>query len=168
MIRRFLVSLGLVTLALVVQSTWLDVVAIRSVVPDLALLMLIYISFNSMDAHGQAVGFLAGFLQDGMSAGPLGLHSFMKTAIAWSFNALSGKFYIDRLIMPVLFGFSATILKAVYLGLLSWLFAGKIHAYNIAEPSLWIEVAYNAILAPVVFLLLSPLKRLITGRRDHA
>ncbi len=164
MIRRFLLSLSLVTLALIVQSTWLEAIAIRSVLPDLALLVLVFISFHSPSLQGQAVGFVAGFLQDGISAGPLGLNSFVKTAIAWSFNALSGKFYIDRLLMPLLFGFTATLLKALYYALLSWIFGDKVQAYQFFSAYLWIEAGYNAALAPLLFLVLSPIKRFLVSR----
>ncbi|MBP7262587.1 MAG: rod shape-determining protein MreD [Spirochaetia bacterium] len=168
MIRRFLLTLGLLVGALVLQSTWLDAIAIRSVVPDLALLIIVFVSFSTRDLLGQASGFAAGFLQDGMSAGPLGLNALVKTAMAWTFNALSGKFYIDRVVMPLAFGFGATVIKAVYLAILAWMFSGKIQSYDFGDAKLWIEAGYNAVSAPVVFLILSPLKSFLAGRNAQS
>lgn len=167
MIRRLLLSFGLVALLLVVQSTWLEALAIHTVIPDLSLLAIVYLSFKNPGLEGQAVGFAAGLLQDGISAAPLGLHAFIKTAVAWVANLLSGKFYIDKVLMPALFGVVATILKAVYLLVLALFFPGKVLAYDLFGSLFWIEVAYNAIAAPILFLLLGPLDRFLLPRKLH-
>ena len=161
MLRRWLISFGLVTILVVAQSTWLDFMAVYSVVPDLSLLVVVYIAFKSRSLQGQSVGFIAGLLQDGISAAPFGLNAFIKTAVAWLANLLSGKFYIDRVLMPAIFGIVATLSKAVFLGILSFFFSGKIHSYHFMGRTLWIEVAYNAVAAPLLFLLLSPLERFL-------
>lgn len=161
MLRRWLLSFGLVTILVVAQSTWLDFIAVYSVVPDLSLMAVVYIAFKSRSIQGQSVGFAAGFLQDGISAAPFGLNAFIKTAVAWLANLLSGKFYIDRLLMPAIFGIVATLSKAAYLALLSFFFSGKILSYDLFGRTLWIEVAYNAVVAPFLFLLLSPLERFL-------
>ncbi len=161
MLRRWLLSFGLVTFLLIAQSTWLDAIAIYSVIPDLSLLALVFIAFKSRGLQGQSVGFVVGILQDGISAAPFGLNAFIKTSIAWLANLLSGKFYIDRLLMPALFGVIATLAKAVNLGLLSFFFSGKILSYDWTARTIWIEVAYNAASAPLLFLLLSPLERFL-------
>lgn len=167
MIHRWLLSFGLVSLLLVVQSTWLGSIAVQSVIPDLSLLAIVYIAFKSPDLQGQGIGFATGLLQDGMSAAPFGLNAFIKTSVAWLANILSGKFYIDRILMPAIFGFVATIAKAVYLLLLSAFFSGKVFSYDFFSAGLWIEAAYNAVVAPVLFLLLSPLDRFIIPADKH-
>jgi len=161
MLRRWLLSFGLIAILIVVQSTWLDFIAVFSVVPDLSLIAVVYIAFKSPGLQGQSVGFAAGLLQDGISAAPFGLNAFVKTAIAWLANLLSGKFYIDRILMPAIFGSVATLAKAGYLAILSAFFSGKILSYDFLGSVLWIEVAYNALAAPMLFLLLSPLDRFL-------
>ncbi len=164
MIRRWLVSLALVSLLIVVQSTWLGFIAVYSVIPDLSLIAVVYIAFKSPNLQGQGVGFIAGLLQDGISAAPFGLNAFVKTAVAWLANLLSGKFYIDRLLMPALFGFSMTLAKAAYLAILSSIFAGKIAGYDFLGSTLWIEAAYNAVVSPFMFMLLGTLDRFIVPK----
>ncbi len=161
MIRRLAFSFLLVSILLIVQTTWLDAIAIFSVLPDLALLAVLYISFKAQGLQGQFTGFFSGLLQDGVSAAPLGLSALINTLMATIFNSLSGRFYIDRILMPMFFGLSATIMKALMLMMLSWLFKGKILAYDFGQPLIWIETAYNALLAPILFLFLSLLDKLI-------
>jgi rod shape-determining protein MreD len=159
MIKRLAFSFLLVSLLLIIQTTWLDAIAIYSVLPDLALLTVIYISFKAQGLQGQMTGFFAGLLQDAVSAAPLGLSAFINTVLATLFNSLSGRFYIDKILMPLLFGLSATIIKALMLVVLSWIFKGKILAYDFLQPLIWIETAYNGLLAPVLFLLLGFIDR---------
>jgi len=167
MVRRWLLSFGIVVVLIVVQSTWLDYIAVYSVVPDLSLIAVVYLGFKNPGLQGQTIGFASGLLQDGISVAPFGLNAFIKTAVAWAANLLSGKFYIDRLLMPMLFGFVATIVKAVYLLLLSSFFPGKILSYDFFGSVLWIEAAYNAVAAPILFLMLSPLDRFIIPAEKH-
>jgi len=161
MLRRWLLSLALVSILIVIQSTWLEYIALYSVIPDLSLLAIVYISFKSPGLQGQSLGFIAGLLQDGISAAPFGLNSLIKTSIAWLANLLSGKFYIDKFLMPALFGSVATLVKALNLTILATIFPGNILTYDLLSSVLWIEVAYNAVLAPVLFLFLSPLDRFL-------
>lgn len=167
MLRRWLLSFGLIAILMVIQSTWLDYIAFYSVIPDLSLLAIVYISFKSPGLQGQGIGFFAGLLQDGISAAPFGLNAFIKTSIGWLANLLSGKFYIDKFLMPAMFGLVATLSKALYLGILAIIFPGKILSYDWLSSILWIEVAYNALVAPVLFLLLSPLDRFLIPVEKH-
>ena len=167
MLRRWLFSFGLIAILIVIQSTWLDYIALYSVVPDLSLLAIVYISFKSPGLQGQSLGFVAGLLQDGISAAPFGLNAFIKTSIGWLANLLSGKFYIDKFLMPAIFGSIATLAKALYLIILTTIFSGKILSYDLLNRVLWIEVAYNAVVAPVLFILLSPLDRFLIPMEKH-
>jgi len=161
MFRRWILSFGLIAILIVIQTTWLDYIAVYSVIPDLSLIAIVYISFKSPGMQGQSVGFATGLLQDGISAAPFGLNAFIKTSIGWLANLLTGKFYIDKIFMPALFGFVATLAKALYLAILSVIFSEKILSYDLLGRVLWIEVAYNAVIAPILFLLLSPLDRFL-------
>jgi len=167
MIRRWVFSLCIVIVLLIIQSTWLDFIAIHEVIPDLSLIAVLYIAFKNPGLQGQTIGFAVGFLQDGISAAPLGLNSFIKTSVAWVANLLSGKFYIDKILMPIIFGFVATLLKAIYLAVLSVFFADKILHYDFLASTLWIEAGYNALVAPVLFFIFKPLDRFIIPQEQR-
>lgn len=168
MIRRWLLSFAIVSALVLVQSTWLDFIAVKGIVPDVSLLVVVFIAFKSPGAQGQAVGLASGFLQDSVSAAPLGLNAFIKTGVALLANLLSGKFYIDRLLMPALFGLLATVAKAVYLEVLGVFFRGAILSYDFFGSALWIEAAYNAVAAPILFFALKPVERFIVPTERKA
>lgn len=167
MIKTVVFSTLLLVACSFAQSTWFGSIAIFGVVPDIGLVALIWISYKNGLVEGPVVGFLSGFAEDFLSASPLGFHAFIKTAVAASASLLYGSFYIDKLLLPLALGFAGTLAKAVAAGLLFLLFGAKIHVYSLLDSKLWIEAAYNGLLAPAVFLLLGPLSRFLVTERGR-
>ena len=161
MIRTVVFSTLLLIGCTFAQSTWFGSIAILGVVPDVSILVLIWVSYRNGLIVGPVSGFLSGFAEDFLSASPLGLHAFIKTAIAAITTILHGSFFIDKVLLPVILGFAGTIAKVIAAGALFLLFGEKIHVYSFFSIGLWIEAAYNAVLAPFVFLLLGPLSRFL-------
>ena len=161
MIRTVLVSTLLLIGADLVQSTWFGAIAVFGVVPDLSLVILLWLAYKNGPVEGPLSGFFAGLAQDCFSASPLGFHAFVKTFVAAFAGLLHGSFSIDRIFLPVALGAAATLVKALGTGLLALLFSTKVQAYSFLSASLWIEAAYNGLIAPLVFLLLGLAKRVL-------
>ena len=167
MIRSVLLSTALLIACIFAQSTWFGGIAVFGVVPDLSLIVLIWLSYKNGQVEGPISGFLAGLAEDFLSTSPLGFHAFVKTAVAALTAVLHGSFFIDRLLLPILLGIAGTIVKALAVGLLYLIFGSSMHAYSFVDKVLWIEAAYNGILAPAVFLILSPLNRFLVTERGR-
>ena len=166
MIRSVLFSTILLIACTFAQSTGFGGIAVFGVVPDLSVIVLIWVSYKNGPVEGPVSGFLSGLAEDFLSASPLGFHAFVKTAVAAVTALLHGSFFIDKLLLPILLGFSGTVVKAIAAGAVHILFGPSIHSYAFVDRVLWIEAAYNGLLAPIVFLLLAPLSRfLVTERR---
>ncbi len=165
MLKTVLVSTGIVVLLVIAQSTWFHAIAILGVVPDLALVTLVYVSFRNRGVEGQIAGFLSGIVQDFISAAPLGLNALVKTFSGFCFGLVAGSFYLDRIFLPLLFGVVATLLKALMLGVASLAFPGSVHAYDLASPTLWVEAGYNGLASPIVFFILGMGGRLFVNER---
>jgi len=67
----------------------------------------------------------------------------------------------DKLLMPALFGLISTLLKGVFLFFLSSLFSPEVSSYDLLTNVFWIEVGYNLLIAPVLFLILRPFDKLL-------
>lgn len=167
MIRTIVFSSLLLVACSFIQSTWLGAIAILGIVPDLSLIVLIWLSYKNGLVEGSASGFIAGFAEDFLSAAPLGLNAFVKTLIASCAGLLHGVFSIDRIVLPFVLGFIGTVVKALSTGLLALLFAGKVRSYAFLGRALWIEAAYNGLVAPLIFILLSGLKRFLVTKRGR-
>jgi rod shape-determining protein MreD len=145
-------------LALVVcvllQSTVLNRIAIRGVRPDLGLIVLIFVSMRRGSMVGQVSGFAAGLFEDLMNVSPLGFHSLMRTLIGYLYGVFAGNVFIDPFLMPMVLAVIATLLKGVLAGIISAIFGIASSGFVIFTGRLWIEVAYNGVLAPFLFALL--------------
>jgi rod shape-determining protein MreD len=167
MIKSIVFSTILLVGCTFAQSTWFGGIAIFGIVPDIGLLALIWLSYMNGLVEGPISGFLSGFAEDFLSASPLGFHAFIKTAVASAAALLHGSFYIDKLLLPVLLGFAGTIAKAIAADALYLLFGARIHVYSFLATGFWVEAAYNGLLAPLVFLLLTPLSRFLVTERGR-
>lgn len=166
MIRTILLSTLLLSLATFVQSTWFGAIAVWGVIPDLALLILVWLSYKNGPVEGPVSGFLSGIVEDCVSVAPIGFHAFIRTFVAALSSLLHGAFYIDKIFLPVALGAGGTLAKALGAWLLSLVFGPRIQTYGFLDKVLWIEVAYNGLIAPLVFLLLGALRKLLVT--DHS
>ena len=145
-----------------VQAAVLSNIDILSAVPDLILLFVIYFSLENGSMAGCTAGFFAGIIMDFISAAPLGMNAMSKTITGFAAGKFRSSFNLQRLFIPIIAGFAATLLKALVALILSFFFGDKIMRYRIASPVLWFEAIANAVCAPLVFMLLNAFKPLFT------
>jgi rod shape-determining protein MreD len=154
-LRTIISTVVALVLCILLQSTILGRVAIRGVRPDLAMLVLVFVSLRRGPMVGQVSGFFSGFLEDLMNVSPLGFHSLLRTVIGYLSGLLSGNVFIDPFLMPIILAVVATILKGILSGVVSALFGIESSGFITFTGRLWIEVGYNGIVAPFLFALLN-------------
>jgi rod shape-determining protein MreD len=115
---------------------------------------------------GQITGFSSGLILDFLSAAPLGFNMFIRTFIGALTGLLKGTFFLDVLILPMVLCGLGTLVKAILVLFLRFLFGPVIPIYSFFEPTLWIEVALNALTAPFLFAFLKLFKPLLLPRKD--
>ena len=165
MIVRLIVSIAILFTLSLLSASWLSVISILGARPDLGLLAVTWLAYRNGPVEGSSAAFLSGLFDDAMSAAPLGFNAAIKTLIAWIASFLHGSVHLDRIIMPVFVGAAATLLKAAWTTFLALLFGGTLESYNFAGRKLWIEVGYNAFLAPILFALLGVIFNIVDARR---
>ena len=154
-LRTILVTILVLVVCILLQSTLLTKIAIRGVRPDLAMLVLIFVSLRRGSMVGQVSGFASGFLEDLMNVSPLGFHSLLRTVIGYLYGMLSGNVFIDPFLMPIILAVVATILKGILAGIVSVLFGIAASGFITFTGRIWIEVGYNGVIAPFIFALLN-------------
>jgi rod shape-determining protein MreD len=157
------VVFGLV--AAILQSTLLSHLTLYRAVPDLTLGSIVYAAYVNGVMTGQFSGFFVGIAYDFLTAAPLGLNAFVRTIIGALAGLMKGTFSLDIFLLPMLLCASATLIKALFLFLLSLLMP-VVHSYPLAAPVLWAELALNTLSAPILFALLKRFSSLLTTRRS--
>ena len=169
MVKRILWGIAIILAAALLQSTVLSRLTLYiSAVPDLALCILVYISYVNGTMTGQLTGFLSGILLDFLSAAPLGLNAFVRTISGAVIGLFHGSFFLDIFFLPMALCAGATIIKAGLYFLLHIVFPDAVPSYDIFALTLWIEMGMNTFLAPFLFGLLKLIKPLRAGEREKA
>ncbi len=161
MLLTYIADILILMLVSLLESTWLSSFYILGARPDFSLIVLAYISFHNISAQGVVAGFASGLIIDGISLAPWGYTSFIRTVIAWIYSVFSGKLIIDRIFLPMLMGFIATLLKIILMLLMFFIFKKPSSLNLVVNMKTLSELGLNTVLAPILFLILSLLKRLL-------
>ena len=165
--KTILLSTLLLGSAVFLQSTVLRWVALKGVKPDLALIVLVFVAIRRGSMAAQVSGFLAGLLEDVLSLAPLGFNALLRTVLGFFYGLTAGSIFVDPVLMPVLLILVATILKGLASCLLVVIFRIPAPGFQIFAGPLWIEVGYNALLAPFLFAPLRRLRALAPREKDR-
>jgi rod shape-determining protein MreD len=93
---------------------------------------------------------------DFLTAGPFGLNCLVRTLIGFSCGFLKKILNTRPFLARVLIGFAVTVLKALILVLLAFIFPqGKIAVYDFFSLAFAVELGLNMIAAPILFAVLS-------------
>ncbi len=166
-LKAFIVSTLLIVLSVVLQSTALRWIALKGVVPDLALIVLVFTAVRRGSMTAQLSGFAGGLVEDLLSLSPLGFHAFFRTVVGFFYGLTSGNIFVDPILMPVILVMIATVVKGLIASLLVAFLAVPAAGFGVFAGPLWIELGYNAILAPFLFGLLGLVKPLRSREKER-
>jgi rod shape-determining protein MreD len=157
MIRSFVVALILLFFSVLLETLLFSNIAVLPVpvIPDVALIVLVFFSVHNGVLFGEITGFASGLMLDFLTAGPFGLNCMIRTIIGFGFgffkNALNTKVFFVR----ILIGFSVTVVKAAFISFLAFIFPnGNIVTYGFFSLRFVVELGLNMVAAPIIFALL--------------
>ncbi len=74
-------------LAFILQSTWIHHLQVAGVMPDLVLMVVVFVALISGPLEATVLGFLAGLCQDAYSPPDLGLNALAKSLVGFGVGA---------------------------------------------------------------------------------
>ena len=152
--KAIIMSVLLLGASVLVQTTLLGGIAIGGVRPDLTFVLLMFVALRRGPMVGQLSGFAVGIVEDLVSLSPLGFHALLRATSGFLYGLFLGNVYVDPLLIPVVFAAAGTLLKALFTLLLEGIFSVSAGGFAPFTGPLWIELALNAALAPILFALL--------------
>ena len=155
MIRKPLVIFVILLVCALLETALLSNVVFLPVVPDLLLLVVLYISVQNDPLTGEATGFVSGLLLDFLTAAPLGLNCLLRTLFGFFAGLFHDVLNISKIMIPAMLALIATIAKAIIIGFISFFFPNGVITYDLFSASFGMELLFNVILAPLVFAFLS-------------
>ena len=167
MAKKVIWGMVFILIATLLQSTVFSRLAVYiRVVPDVALVILVFTAYVNGTMTGQLTGFFSGFLMDFLSAAPLGFHAFVRTLIGALTGFIKGTFYLDFFFVPMALCAGATAFKALIYFVLHLILAGAVPLYNVFGLYFWIEMGLNTLLAPFLFAFLKLFSSILMEQRS--
>jgi len=149
--------------AVLIQTTWLDVIRVQGVLPDLTLLLVVYFAITDGEERGMLTGALAGVYQDVAGEAILGHHVLCNVVAAYVVGRVSRRLVLDHPVVKVGLVFIASLLHgALYLSI-QYIQAPALPVLNRLVNSVVPGSFYSALVTPLVFGLLA----LIFARRQE-
>lgn len=146
---RTAIGIGVVILvALVVQSTLLPLLGFGSMLPDLMLVVCVYLGLHVHSPAGAVGAFTIGYVQDSLSGTLLGLNAFAMCLVFATVYLTSRRLWVDNLPSKVVLVFLASLQKTAVVIVLVGLF--------FSFDGLWQTVARYVLLQAVIAAALSP------------
>lgn len=96
LIRKNLLWLIVTVAAALVQTTWLDIIRIQGVLPDLTLLLVIYFAVTDGEERAMFTGLLGGLYQDVASDAALGHHVLCLVIVGYATGRMARRLIADH------------------------------------------------------------------------
>jgi len=135
--------------AILLQTTLLHFVPIGSAMPDLVLVLCVYLGLHHQSVGGVLGAFSLGYFVDLFSGTDLGLNAFAMTSVFLMVYLLSRRLWIEGGLSNVVIVFAAAVGKTLTIAGLLALFSGTLTAASVRDDILGGAVA--AAVAPLVF-----------------
>ncbi len=94
--RKNLFWLAFVVGAALVQTTWLEVVRVEGVLPDLVLVLVVYFAIAESEERAMFTGAVGGILQDVASDTTLGHHVLCNVVVAYAVGRLATRLITEH------------------------------------------------------------------------
>jgi rod shape-determining protein MreD len=147
--------------ALLLQTTVLHALTGGRVIPDLILILCVYLGLHEHNVGGATGAFLLGYSVDSFSGSMVGLNAFAMTTVYLVVYLAARRLWMDNVVSSVAMVFLATLLKGVAV-------LGALAAYLSVErlslsagQLVFAEALLAAALTPAVFGVLAWQKRML-------
>ncbi len=140
------------SLALLLQTTILHTLTGDRIIPDLALILCVFLGLHEHNVAGATGAFLLGYLLDSFSGSLVGLNAFAMTSVYTMVYLISRRLWMDNTLSSVAMVFLGTLVKgfAILVALAAYLSIDD-RLSLAAIQVLLAEALLAAALTPIVF-----------------
>lgn len=141
--------------ALVVQSTVLPLLPVGPVLPDLMLVICVYLGLHSHSPAGALAAFLLGYVQDAFSGSVIGLNAFAMCLVFATVYLASRRLWVHNTLSQILLVFMASLVKTAALVALIAVFLSIDGLWHSVVKYVLLDAALAAVLGPPIFAVLA-------------
>ena len=151
MIKSLSINILIVALAVLLQSTLLSFIAIYDIIPDLVLVIVLFMSLKEGSLKGEITGFAGGIFVDFLSLAPLGFHSIIYGLIGFISGLTQKNVSTESILTQFLFIFISMICKYLVSSLIIVVFSVETTSFMLMGRHFFLELAYTMLITPLIF-----------------
>lgn len=155
MIRCWTTIFIMLLVAMLLETALLSNILFLPAVPDLLLLIVLYLSVYNGSLMGESAGFISGLLLDFLTAAPLGMNCLLRTLLGFIAGLCHTVINVSGILIPCLLALVSTLVKFIVIEFISFFFPTDIITYELVSMEFGAELLLNVVLAPVMFKFLS-------------
>jgi len=153
--------IALATLAaLLIQTTLLPLLPFGAAMPDLLLIVCVYLGLHYHSPWGAIGAFSIGYVQDSFSGSLPGLNAFAMTVVFVTVYIFSRRLWVTNTLSKIVLVFVASLVKTFALLALLGMFLSLEGVWRTALEYVFLEAAMAAAIGPLMFAMLSRTQQL--------
>ncbi len=152
--RNFWWSVIVVAAALI-QTTWLDAIRLQGVMPDLAVLLVVFFAITEGEERAMFTGTLAGMYQDATSNAVLGHHVLCLVIVGYVAGRVARRLVLEHPVIKVVLVMFASTVCGILFTCIQYVETPNISAIHEVAVNVIPAAFYTALITPVVFAALS-------------
>jgi rod shape-determining protein MreD len=164
--RTFLIFFAAAVAALLLQTTVWHWLPLGGAIPDLLLIICVYLGLHQHSVGGALGAFLLGYAQDSFSGSAVGLNAFAMSLVFTLVYLTSRRLWVDNTVSKVVLVFLASVIKTLVVVLLLAIFLSTDGVWTTLTRHLAIESTVVALLSPLVFSLLAHTRRVAEAEEE--
>lgn len=168
MIKKKVVSILIIFIAFILQTTIFQSLALADVVPNLLLIVTVCYAYLRGRTSGLLIGFLCGLLLDMMYGSVIGLYAFIFMTLGFIIGFCQKIYFTDSLLLPSILITAGDFVYGIYYFVTEFLMRGRIHLGFYFLHVILPEMIYTALVGILIYRLLDALERFLTSQRKEA
>lgn len=165
--RRFLIVLLTLIVNIIIQSTLLQHIRIRGILPNTAIIIIISFSLLRGSKEGAVVGLFTGLLQDMFFGTSIGYYSLLGMLMGYFFGHFHQNFYRENYILPILLCSSGTFIYESLVYITGYLFMGNLNYLYFLGRVIIPEIAYTAVFSIFIYRILFSINEYLELHEKH-
>ena len=167
MIKRKLVSILVILLAFLLQTTVFRCLELADVVPNLLLATTVTYAYLRGRTSGIVTGFFCGLMLDMLYGSVIGLYAFIFMTVGFVVGFCQKIYFRESLLLPAALIAGSDLLYGMFYYITEFLMRGRIHFGFFFLHRILPEMIYTVIVGIVFFRILFSVEKLVTSRRKE-
>ncbi len=164
---RILITSFILIINLVLQSTLFQGFAIRGILPNTAIIIIVSFALLRGSFEGAMIGFFSGLLQDLFFGTTLGYFSLLGLCCGYFVGIAHRDFYRENYLIPLTLCAVVTFVYELLIYLSSFLFRGNLNFFYYLNNLMLPETVYTSVLSILIYRLLYGINEFIEGKERY-